>query len=397
MTTGFSRHLITVVFTLVLSLRLYSQQIIVCPKCSYEAAPNAKFCTHCGAAINATRGESIPDDALQVASTNSVAVSPQADANATWVTLVAEDIQTAVEFMNAKAGANPAGTLAALNNARGIIALAGKNTIPENDRLAVMNGIVAAKEAILKTRLTCPTCRGKGQEDVLHEYTALDGSIASMVSGKRSCSRCDGRCWIVQHRKMSEIQSLLGSGHQHYADKALVKGRIKIGNAWVDRDVASHLNAKETATLKHFTADPCLACMGYGKTDCKACDNAGFVTCTAVNCSNGFIRPLPVAKDNPKEKRLESIKLSNPTPCPECRGTSLVICKDCGGTSSTTCTSCNGSGERSICNKCNGEGFIPCRSCKGTGKDKKGQPCPMCSNEGIVLCTTCGGDGYGRR
>lgn len=397
MSTRFYRRLITVVSALVLALTLGAQQIIVCPNCSYEAAPDAKFCTHCGAAIDVARKEIVPDKTTQSASTNLEGGNLQTNATAALAAMVAEDIQTAVEFMNAKAGANPAGTLAALHNARGIIALSEKDTILENDKLAVMNGIVAAKEAILKTRLTCPTCQGKGQEDILHEYTAVDGSIASMVSGKRSCSKCDGRGWIVQRRRMSEIQSLLGSGRQQYADKALVKGRVKIGNAWVNQEVASRIKAKETATLKHFTADPCMACAGYGKSDCKPCDNTGFVACTAINCSNGFIRPPPTEKGNPKEKRLESLKLSNPVPCPVCKGTAWVVCRDCAGTASITCTSCNGSGERSICNKCKGDGFIPCRSCKGTGKNKQGQACPICVGEGVVLCTTCGGDGYGRR
>ncbi len=397
MTTHFSRRIIAFVSVFVLALALYAQQIIVCPKCSYEAAPGAKFCTHCGAALDLTREADVTEESVKVESTNPVVSDSQSVAAAAFATMVSEDIQTAVDFMNSKAEADPAAALAALNNARGILALAGKNAIPETDKLTVMNGIVAAKEAIIKTRIACPKCNGKGQEDVLHEFSTLGGGTGSMISSKRSCSRCDGRGWIVKRRKTTEIKSLLGSGRQQYADKALVMGRIKIGNAWLNPEVASHLKVKELATLKHFTADPCLACAGFGKTDCKACDNTGFVACTAPNCVKGFIRPPKIATGNQKEKRLESMQLSNPTPCPECKGTALVICTDCAGTASITCTSCNGSGERSICNKCKGDGFIPCHSCKGTGKDKQGQPCPLCSGEGVVLCTTCGGDGYGRK
>ncbi len=399
MTTRLSLRLTTLATAFALALTLTAQQIVLCSKCSYEAAPGANFCTHCGAALPGSSAESSPTEnvAALPESSQSAEERPAETPVSDLAVSVSEDIRIAVDFMNAKDGANPAAALTALNNARGIIALAGKEGIPEKDRLAVMNGIVAAKESVSKTRVDCPRCYGKGQEDILHEFATLDGGTTTMASGKRACPRCNGRGWIVKIRKTSEIQSLLGSGRQQYADKALVKGRIKIGNAWIDEDVAKRLKVKEVATLKHFTADPCLECAGFGKTDCKSCDNTGVTTCDAEDCVNGFLRPPRITQANQKEKRLESIKLSTPTPCPRCKGIGLVTCTDCGGTASINCASCNGSGERSLCNKCKGEGITPCRSCKGTGKDKKGQPCPMCSGDGIVPCTTCGGDGYGRK
>lgn len=397
MTTRFLRRVLAVVSVLVLALTLYAQQIIVCPKCSYEAAPEAKFCTHCGAAIDPSREALVSTEPVQGGLVPSGAANLENDRTGGLATLVSEDIQIAVDFMTAKTGANPAAALVALNNARSILALAGKDAIPEKEKLAVMNGIVVAKEALTKTRSPCPKCNGKGQEEILHEYTALDGSLASMVSGKRPCSRCDGRGWIARLRKTTEIQSLLGTGRQQYADKALVKGRIKIGNAWVAPEIIDRLKVKEHVTLKHFSADPCLTCAGFGKIDCRACENTGFVPCTAVNCVKGYVRPAQTPKGSQKEKRIESIQLSSPIVCPECKGTALSVCKVCAGTASITCTTCNGSGERSPCTKCRGEGFMPCRECKGIGNDKQGAPCPLCSGEGIVLCTTCGGDGYGRK
>lgn len=399
MTTHFTIRLAAFASAFALALTLFAQQIVVCPKCSYEATPGAKFCSHCGAVLPNSLGESPPSDNVIVPPTSTAATDalPQAEKVSTGAVMVSEDTQIAVDFMTAKEGINPAAALAALNNARGIIALSGKDAIPEKNRLAVMKGIVAAKEAVSRTRSECPKCHGKGQEDILHEFATLDGGTSTMAGGKRACSRCDGRGWIFKLRKMSEIQSLLGSGRQQYADKALVKGRVKIGNSWIDQDVATTLKAKELATLKHFTADPCQQCAGFGKTDCESCENSGISPCTAKDCVNGFIRPPNAVQTNRKEKRLEATKLSNPTPCPDCTGTGLVKCQDCGGTASINCMSCNGSGERSLCTKCKGEGIIPCRSCKGTGKDKTGQPCSICTGESVVLCTTCGGDGYGRK
>lgn len=387
----------------IVTVSLFAQSIIVCPQCSYEVAQEARFCAHCGARIEkvgTTSDTAIPvrSDAIDSHSENG-SLEPKAPATVSTtdaIALVKEDIALGASFMTASSIPNPAAALAALLNARAIIAISQPGTIDADTRAIVLKGIVTTREAISRVRTTCPRCHGKGQDDVVQDFSALNGERTPLVVGKRACPMCAGRGSILRLRKISEINSLLGTGRQMFSDEALVRERIRIGNAWVSPDCANRLTIRQQAMLRHYTADPCPECAGFGKTDCNTCDNTGFAPCTATDCNNGYIRPPPSPRANPRDQRIESMRIVTPRVCPVCKGTALTTCTQCAGTGSINCRRCNGSGERNTCSRCKGEGIQPCKVCRGTGKDRQGNDCATCSGEGVSLCTSCGGDGYGR-
>lgn len=391
---------LTVIVTLALTVLPMidgrSEPIVVCSACSHEAVPEARFCSHCGSAIQpGSPPATAPADAgLETPRTPEPSdPAPSSDGART----VGQDLEIAGRFMTDPALINPAVALAALDNARAVMAISEPGSIEESLRARVLRGTVAAREALSRTRAECPRCNGKGQEEVVQDFSTLDGGRTSLVSGRRACARCGGRGVIQRLRKTSEIQSLLGTGRQRYANEALLLERIRVGNAWVSRELAQSLSIRQQATLRHFAADPCSTCAGFGKTDCSGCDNTGFAACTAAGCDNGMIRPAATTATQQRERRIEASRITSSRPCPGCRGTGLTTCALCAGTASVTCRTCNGTGTRSACTSCKGEGVQPCRTCRGTGKDRDGNPCPMCAGEGLSLCNTCGGDGYGRR
>ena len=386
----------------IVTVSVFAQSIIVCPECSHEAAPDSKFCAHCGARIEKIETTSNTTPTSPDASATPSGRKPGAPQGASAVSttdpvaLVKEDIDLGTSFMSTATGSNPAAALAALINARAIIAISDPGTIDPDTRTLVLKGIIATREAVSRVRTTCPHCHGKGQKDVIQDFASLNGGRTPLVVGKRTCSMCAGRGTILRLRKISEINSLLGTGKQMFSDEALVRERIRIGNAWVSPDLAAHLTIRQQAALRHHTADPCPECAGFGKTDCNTCNNTGHALCTAKGCINGYIQPPPPARSNSREQRIESTRIVTPRICPVCKGTSLTMCMQCAGTGSISCRRCNGSGERNMCARCKGEGVEPCKTCRGTGKDRQGKNCTTCSGEGIAHCTSCGGDGYGR-
>lgn len=375
---------------------LLCDPITVCGECAYEVVGGGNFCTHCGASLkneakpgkdNLSPKEGAP------AEPKAEAASPKKDS---LVKCLEQDRRTAVALMAQNNVAGSAAALAALVNAKAIIALSGEDAISEADRKVIFGGILKARAALTTTLGVCPQCKGKGVEDVKREFSSLDGKTTVMKTGESPCRWCHGKGSLPRLRSSGDLRNVLADGRRKFADKALIAGRIKVGNAWVPQELAGNLSNREEAALRHFSADMCPECSGYGKTGCDSCDSTGIVDCPETDCENGLIKSKKTPSGNNDGQRITSIAASLPEPCANCRGQGYVACEACAGTGAISCRACKGSGERKPCAKCLGEGTAACRACKGTGKDKKGNECRLCKAEGIVLCPTCGGDGYGR-
>lgn len=386
----------------ILTVSLFAQSIIVCPECSHEAVPDAHFCAHCGARIEKT--ETAPDiapsqsDATAAYSEHEGVESQNSSETLTpdYVACVKENIDLATRFMTAANNPNPAAALVTLINARAIIAISPPGTIDPDTRSTVLKGIISMREAVSRMRTTCPQCHGKGQDDVIQNISSLDDTHTPHIIRKRTCPMCAGRGKILRLRKIPEIKNLIGMGKQMLMNEAIVNERMRVGNAWISPDLAARLTVRQQGLLRHYTADPCPNCAGFGKTDCSTCDNTGLAPCPEKDCSNGYIRPPAPPRFRTQQQRIESMRIVAPRICPVCKGTARITCTQCAGTGSIACQRCNSSGKRNVCSKCKGENVQPCKTCRGSGKDRRGKDCTMCSGEGVILCTSCGGDGYGR-
>lgn len=376
---------------------LLCETIEVCPECAYEVTGGGNFCTHCGAGLKTKEKNDKDNPPQTVAATTeskNVEVNPR---DRIMATCIEQDRRTAEAFISQNNVAGSAAALAALVNAKALVAISGEAVVSEDERKTIFGGILITRAAITKTLDVCPECKGKGKEDQKREFSSLDGKITVMKTGEILCRRCQGKGRVACLRSSGEMRRILSDGRRKFADQALLAGRTKLGNAWIPRDLAETLSNKEEATLRHFTADQCPLCSGYGKIGCDACGSMGIVKCTATGCVDGLVRPQDPSAGKNKVQRISTLSNTLPEPCTACNGRGYVTCDDCAGTGAISCTVCKGSGERKACAKCLGEGTTLCRACKGTGKDKKGNECRLCEGEGVVLCPTCGGDGYGRQ
>lgn len=371
--------------------------ITVCPECSYEVTDGGNFCTHCGAGLKAAGKpdtDNAPREKVVADETKAEKENPR---NAIMAKCIEQDRGTAAGLMSQNNVAGSAAALAALINAKAVIALSDESVVSEEERKMVFSDMITARAAITKAVGVCPKCKGKGKEDEKREFSSLDGKTTVMKTGERLCRRCGGNGNVVRLRNAGEMRSIIAEGRRKFADMALLAGRSKLGNAWLPKELATELSTQEMATLRHYTAEPCQACSGYGKNGCEACDSTGLVECPEADCEDGLVKPRkPTGGNNPGE-RITTLSNTLPKPCTRCNGQGYVACDDCAGSGAISCEVCKGTGERKACTKCLGEGTAPCRTCKGAGKDKNGNECRVCKGEGIVLCPTCGGDGYGRQ
>jgi len=371
--------------------------IAVCPECSYEVTDGGNFCTHCGAGLKTAvkpDKDTAPREPVVAGESKAADDNPR---NALLSKCIEQDRRTAAELMSQNSVAGSAAALAAFINAKAVVALSEESAVPEEERKMIFSGMINARTAITKSPGVCPKCKGKGKEDEKREFSSLDGKTTVMKTGERLCRRCNGNGGVVRLRNAGEMRSVIAEGRRKFADIALLAGRTKVGNAWLPKELATGLSSQEEATLRHFTAEPCQACSGYGKNGCEACDGTGLVECPEADCEDGLVKPpKPIGGNNAGEK-ITTLSNTLPKPCTRCNGQGYAACGDCAGSGAVSCEVCKGSGERKACTKCLGEGTAPCRACKGAGKDKKGNECRVCKGEGIVLCPTCGGDGYGRQ
>ncbi|MGI5867845.1 MAG: hypothetical protein ACOX9C_00165 [Kiritimatiellia bacterium] len=390
------RKIVSLAVAGLLACMALAQGLIICPDCSHEAT-GGNFCQHCGASLKKTEATASDRSVATPAAPEAVPeTAPEAPGAAAAARLVREDLRTAA----ASSPTTPEGAalaLAALTNAKAVFAAFPSPDLTETERRSIHAGIAAARNALFSTRISCPRCKGLGQEDDIREIAALDGKSVTMKAGRIACRRCRGAGMIVKVRPVSELRAIIAAGRQRFADASLLAGRVKNGNAWIVPELEALATVKQQALLRRNSADPCAECAGYGRNECRNCRGASVVECSNRNCRNGRIENKPQPRTGTNQGRIEAAEGLRFTICPDCKGLGGIACETCGGSGAEACSSCKGSGERKACAKCHAEGTIACRTCRGTGKDKAGRDCPACGAQGLVICTTCGGDGYGRQ
>lgn len=390
------RQILSMAVTCLLTCMAVAQHLIVCPACSHESS-GGNFCQHCGSPLSTTDASPVvlrvPETPPAEVETPTTPEAPAIDDDA--ARLVRDDLRAAAAY----ALATPEGAaraLAALSNAKAVFAAFPSSAVTESERQRLHAGIVAARNALFTARIVCPRCNGKGLEDDIREFAALDGKSVTMKAGRITCRRCGGEGNVAKIRSGSELRSILAAGRQHFAETSLLAARVKSGNAWIAPELEAAATAKQQALLRRNSADPCPGCAGFGRSGCAVCNGTRLVKCPNRDCRNGRIENKPPTLAGANQSRIATAVGSRFTPCPTCKGAGDVVCETCGGSGAAACATCKGEGERKACAKCHAEGVIACRPCKGSGKDKQGRDCLACGAQGIVICTTCGGDGYGK-
>ncbi len=394
---------------------LADEALRICPSCGTEAPPEARFCSHCGAAVDGAPGSApaAPAEDPATAAAPAAAASPLA--------AVADAAFASGSRLHASVAENPAAALASVRSA---LALADFGTPrPDSWRKDLLAREESLLSALSAAPAPCPVCHGAGTVAPAAAPAArgpasgANGIRATRIedvavsrdaprsAASRPCPFCGGRGARVRARDRKELAGVLGLGRRDFARAARAAGWTDFRGIPVPPGFEDAADVRARAALLRAAAPAraCAACAGLGTVPCAACHGFG-----AVECPNGdFHRGAPAAgARRGGGERVEDYSIPRPSAagrdaCPSCGGAvaapRAVPCPACGGRGLAVCKACDGSGEAPSCRRCQGEGTAPCRTCRGTGRDRRtGDPCPDCAGEGVALCSACGGTGHGR-
>lgn len=395
----------------------------ICPSCSYEAAENASFCSHCGARLDGSAGAAAP------AAPAAPAVAPAAaPADAPADRLLADGVQAVSEadaaLYTAQVSQNPAVALAALRNTLAVLPLAPGAVSPA---LAAQlqkreTGLLAG---LAMESLPCPECHGSGFVDAPepprqtlsggnrggNTFKSLESSSVREIhetrgtGGRRVCAFCGGNRTLMCVRDRKTLRGALRLAQKDYERLAALEGRVSVQDVFVPAAWQNALPLRSQALLARHApfAGSCENCAGIGSVPCRTCDGFGRIPCP----NKGFHQRARAATGKAgggDVARIEEVLLDHSgsnSLCPQCNkpadNPGWVACSDCTGKGLAVCRTCDGAGVAEDCRTCRGEGIVSCRNCRGTGKDRRTDaPCQACKGEGLTLCRSCGGNGYGR-
>lgn len=375
-------------------LAVLAEALVICSSCGTEAAPGARFCAHCGAAL-AGAAPAAPVSAAAPVGAPVGARAPAASA-ADLAVIGRKAAQECVQAARSHlkdgradvAKALYANALAIAGIDPGVLTPAQGEKLQEEARMC--------DQQLSMIRAECPVCQGSGRKSL--SVTSLGGSTAgaqtSTVASGIRCNACGGTGKTLRRRTVGERKAALGLGTRQAETTFRSLGFIQEGNAWIPQELVPALTLELRCRLRRAAAAPCPDCQGFGLTDCRKCGSTGYTPCKARGCVNGWVTEDPVNSLDSK-----SVALKKRVACPVCGGTAKVACETCSGRGAQTCSKCQGSGRRNLCNACGGEGTGPCPTCHGTGETKAtakeaAAPCPACGGTGRGFCKSCHGDGY---
>jgi Archaea-specific RecJ-like exonuclease, contains DnaJ-type Zn finger domain len=318
-----------------------AQNLAICPSCSWEAAPSAKFCSHCGADLKTGEGaKTQPAASAQFAENTAADVGDAApEARTPFAAAMLEDIAWAKTFNTQN---KSTAALASLANAGAVNAVAPADSLAEADRRLIFDGIASLRKALITSPTQCHVCKGQGVCEVLVESQSLAGTVsAAALSKKETCKFCAGSGRLARVNTTA-VKARVAEGEREFARTAQIAGRKRFGRGelYLPDALAAALTKEQTNTLVRAAAAACSTCSGFQLEACAVCDGTGIAKCPERNCANGVIKTAPSAAGASKNKTLESLKTQAELKCPTCGGLAYAHCAACGGGGVKACRRC---------------------------------------------------------
>ena len=392
--------------------------IRVCPSCSWETEEDARFCSHCGAALSTDRTAKTVPPAIRTDG-----AAPASGEN----TDLDEDVRTisksdaAIFSRNTRA---PGIALASVRNTLAVLSVA-PDALPQNVVQSLRKRETENLAVLSTASVQCPMCSGRGKvkpasppKNANAARRAGGSTIKRIESASveelnrerqvfETCPFCHGSGMVRASRNRKELDGLIRLAARDYEQLARGDGRVSFQGVFVPLKWESSLTIRQRCTIARNAphAGECETCAGLGTVPCQTCSGIGRVVCPNADFhSMKHLRQTATSGGNDKIQRVEDTLISYSganTLCPQCnRSASLagsIVCPACSGKGIAICKTCTGTRLRKNCRTCKGDGVQSCRNCRGTGTDRHtGEPCAECDGQKITMCQSCDGTGYGR-
>ena len=397
----------------------------ICPSCGREASTeDAKVCAHCQTMFPKARTQTVAEPAPAPAAKRTAAAAAEGDdftGDGEAFEAFVGEFKRARRLDGVEQGAKTAKKPAvrqpnvAYFHYRNALALATLAKITDVQQRETLSASVQRSLAeVTHWDEPCPVC--KGQREYIQKAPDVGqntGRIGSRdwLKTKISCPLCKGRGVMPGYRNYARLTRYLAEGRREFDTIHQAAGDRKIGYAWVPESLAAKLTARDRAVVASTYGAPCPKCGWAGLEPCGSaggmtgCKGEGVVKCTGMNCKSGWIettvkgalggggtgRGSYNANSRQQQKEVH--------PCELCNGTALVVCEACAGQRLQPCKRCSGEGLAPICTRCSGTGLMNCRKCSGSGMytppgiKQEQVECPECRGLGEVNCQGCNGLG----
>lgn len=358
---------------------VWAQALVVCRSCGREGEEGATVCAHCDAKLPPPRKKAPEPVAAPVAA----AVDTDKEVAEGAAALVEANVRTARE----QEGRQPAVALCYYQNALALMRLVPAGRFPASVNELILKGNENLLKGLLVGRVQCRLCSGSGKYQM--DMTKVDKRMGTRAVEGISCPACKGQGFSVGYRDVAAAKMDILQGRREFDQRQMVAGEVKLGRAYVAKQLLDMLPVRQRALVMTGMPCPCATCQLTGRQVCTTCRTTGWVKCDYRGCTQGVLRETTSDRSRRPERRLNEDSVNK---CPKCEGLAEIQCTMCKGMASTACKKCDGSGLAPRCTRCTGTGLMPCSKCKGAG-EVRGEPCAECKGELVMLCTTCRGEG----